>query len=173
MGFKDWETPLDFFAELNNEFHFTLDAASSHENALCKFYLTKEGLFAKRALYDIHDFLVHDFDHDTRDGLAYPWTDHRVFCNPPYDSSLYKWVEKAAKREANVAVLLLPPSIDTAWFHDFIWMSDFALPKIANGERPRAGVQIRFLRGRLRFWRDGKPGEAPRAGNMVVIFNGN
>lgn len=29
---KFWETPQQFFDELDREFHFTLDAAASHEN---------------------------------------------------------------------------------------------------------------------------------------------
>lgn len=29
---KVWETPQKFFEELDAEFHFTLDAAASHQN---------------------------------------------------------------------------------------------------------------------------------------------
>ena len=34
----DWETPPDFFAELNEEFHFTLDACALPETAKCAAY---------------------------------------------------------------------------------------------------------------------------------------
>ena len=150
MGFKEWQTPPDFFAELNAQFHFTLDAAASHENALCTNYCTPEGTFRKRpgkSPYQAYGL----------DGLALPWISEKVFCNPPYDASLYRWVEKAAGSWARVSVLLLPPSVDTAWFHDFIW---------GHGET----VETHFLRGRLKFWRDGVPGPAPRAGNLIAIF---
>lgn len=38
----NWETPIDFFNELNNEFNFTLDVCASPENAKCDKYFTKE-----------------------------------------------------------------------------------------------------------------------------------
>lgn len=36
----DWETPQDLFDELDKEFHFTLDAASSDLNAKCEKHYT-------------------------------------------------------------------------------------------------------------------------------------
>lgn len=39
---NEWATPDDFFQELNNEFHFTLDPCSTHENAKCEKHYTKE-----------------------------------------------------------------------------------------------------------------------------------
>lgn len=39
---KNWETPQKFFDALNEEFHFTLDAAASHENHKCENYYTEE-----------------------------------------------------------------------------------------------------------------------------------
>lgn len=38
----DWETPLWLFRELDNEFHFTLDAAASGDNHKCQKYFTKK-----------------------------------------------------------------------------------------------------------------------------------
>lgn len=38
----DWETPPDFFAELDKEFHFTLDPCAEPETAKCEKYYTKE-----------------------------------------------------------------------------------------------------------------------------------
>lgn len=37
----DWETPDDLFERVNKEFKFTLDAASSHENAKCEKHYTE------------------------------------------------------------------------------------------------------------------------------------
>ena len=34
-----WETPQDFFDNLDKEFHFTLDACALPENAKCKRYI--------------------------------------------------------------------------------------------------------------------------------------
>jgi hypothetical protein len=41
-GKDDWGTPPDLFAALDAEFHFTLDAAANHKNALCKNYFSEE-----------------------------------------------------------------------------------------------------------------------------------
>lgn len=71
------------------------------------------------------------------DGLATlfcDWQGKRVFCNPPYGDGLAEWLKRGL--EAEVAVFLLPARTDTKWFHDI------ALPK---------AVEIRFVRGRLRF----------------------
>ena len=39
---EKWATPQDFFDKLNDEFHFTLDAAASPDNAKCANYFTEE-----------------------------------------------------------------------------------------------------------------------------------
>ena len=38
----DWRTPKGFFRELDQEFHFGLDAAATPENAKCERYFTQE-----------------------------------------------------------------------------------------------------------------------------------
>lgn len=38
----EWETPQDFFDELNEEFNFNLDPCATPEIAKCKKYFTKE-----------------------------------------------------------------------------------------------------------------------------------
>lgn len=69
----DWRTPKDFFRELNQEFHFGLDAAATPENAKCARYFTPE-----------------------MDGLSLTWSGYgAVFCNPPYGREIGKWVQKA------------------------------------------------------------------------------
>lgn len=37
-----WETPRNFFDELNAEFHFTVDVCATPENAKCARYFTPE-----------------------------------------------------------------------------------------------------------------------------------
>ena len=74
------------------------------------------------------------------DGLAQSWdVGGAVFCNPPYGRQVGQWVRRAlfAAVAGNTVVMLLPARTDTAWFHDYIYK--------------RNGVEIRFLRGRLRF----------------------
>lgn len=97
----DWETPDKIFDELNQEFHFELDAAASESNAKCeKFYTEKE------------------------DGLNQKW-DVSTFCNPPYGRKLTgEWVKKAYQEHQkyrNTIVLLIPARTDTKWFHEYIY----------------------------------------------------
>ncbi len=94
-----WETPQDFFDEMDSEFHFTLDACALPENAKCGTYYTPE-----------------------EDGLAQPWTG-TVWCNPPYGREIGKWIKKGSESAEGGAtvVMLLPARTDTRWFHDYIY----------------------------------------------------
>lgn len=94
-----WETPQEFFDELNNEFHFELDVCALPENAKCAVYYTPE-----------------------MDGLSQTWRG-RCWCNPPYGRTVGRWVEKAARAAETGAtvVMLLPARTDTAWFHRYIY----------------------------------------------------
>jgi len=92
-----WETPQDFFDELNKEFNFTLDPCATPETAKCKKFYTKED-----------------------DGLSKDWTGEIVFCNPPYGSEIKHWVKKCSEEKALV-VMLIPARTDTRYFHDYIY----------------------------------------------------
>ena len=94
---EDWETPQNLFDELNNEFHFTVDVASSDSNyKVDKHYTIKEN------------------------GLIQDWAHEVVWCNPPYGRKISEWVEKAFYSGALV-VMLLPARTDTKWFHKYIY----------------------------------------------------
>jgi len=100
---SEWATPQDFFNELDKEFHFTLDACATKENAKCSRYFTIED-----------------------DGLKQTWKNEIVFCNPPYGRELKKWVEKCfyesmGLKPAKVIVMLIPARTDTKYFHDYIY----------------------------------------------------
>ena len=92
----EWATPKDLFDELNSEFTFSLDVASTDDNALCEVHYTKDD-----------------------DGLSQKWTGS-VWCNPPYGREIGKWIAKAAStHEGGVIVCLVPARTDTAWWHDY------------------------------------------------------
>lgn len=96
---EDWATPNWLFDELDSEFHFTLDACATAQNAKCVKYYTKE-----------------------IDGLKQDWAGEIVFCNPPYGKELSKWVEKCYNESVNaVVVMLIPVRTDTKWFHKFVY----------------------------------------------------
>lgn len=98
---KDWETPLEFFQELNDIYQFTLDPCATKETAKCPKYYTEKD-----------------------NGLAKDWCGERVYCNPPYGKEISQWVKKASEEAAKpntLVVMLLPSRTDTAWFHDYIY----------------------------------------------------
>jgi phage N-6-adenine-methyltransferase len=134
----EWETPQWLYDELDAEFHFVLDAAATKKNTKCGTWLP--------------------------DGLVGGWAfDAWTWCNPPYGrNSTGKWVEKA-RDEAYLgcsSVLLLPARTDTRWFHRYIWDKKLG--------RPREGVEVRFLPGRLKF--TGCKDSAPFP-SMIVVFH--
>lgn len=136
MGDK-WGTDQVLFADLHAEFLFTIDvAADSTNHRVARYYTEKE------------------------DGLKQDWSGERVWCNPPY-SFIDPWVAKAARREAQVAVLMLPVRTDRPWWHEHIWD--------AERNRPRDGVEIRWALGRVKFY---GAKQTPTWPTAVVIFWG-
>lgn len=91
-----WETPQNFFDELDKEFHFSCDVCATRENAKCAKFYTPE-----------------------QDGLKQTWGG-ALWMNPPYGREIGKWVKKASESNATV-VCLLPARTDTRWFHDYIY----------------------------------------------------
>ncbi len=87
------------------------------------------------------------------DALVQSWDNEIVFCNPPYGSGLKHWVKKASEARGGVVVLFIPARPDTTYFHDYIYN--------------KPGVEIRFLRGRIKF--GGQVNSAPFP-SMLVIF---
>lgn len=99
----DWATPKTFFDELDAEFHFTLDACATAENAKCANFFSPE-----------------------QDGLKQVWSG-TVFMNPPYGRQILRWVEKAFKTAETggaTVVCLLPARTDTRWFWDFCFKGE-------------------------------------------------
>ena len=94
-----WETPQEFFDELDAEFHFDVDVCALPENAKCGKY------------YSPND-----------DGLTQPWKG-MCWCNPPYGRQIGSWIAKAAQsaEEGATVVMLLPARTDTRWFHQYIY----------------------------------------------------
>jgi phage N-6-adenine-methyltransferase len=97
-----WETPMEFFNEINNEFNFTLDPCCFENSAKCKIYFTPK-----------------------ENGLIQNWEGNVVFCNPPYSrATMGAWVKKCydeSKKPNTKVVMLIPARTDTRYFHDFIY----------------------------------------------------
>ena len=141
----EWETPQDLFNSLNDEFHFTLDPCSTHENHKCDKYYTQED-----------------------DGLSKDWVGETVFCNPPYGRSIGKWVEKCYKEslKGSTVVMLIPSRTDTKWFHKYIYNK--AEIRFLKG-------RLKFINRALPSWNEQgnyKLSPAPFP-SMIVIFKPN
>ncbi len=96
-----WETPQEFFDELNKEFNFTLDPCATKETAKYKKYYTEKD-----------------------DGLSKDWSGEVVFCNPPYGTAIKHWVKKCSeegKKKNTTVVMLIPARTDTIYFHEYIY----------------------------------------------------
>lgn len=120
----EWATPSVLFDALHAEFHFSVDAAASADNAKCSVWFG-----------------------GALDALAIEaWASRplAVWLNPPY-SRCAEFMAKAVEqsRLGHTVVCLLPVRTDTRWWHAFVW----------DAERhcARPGVEIRFIKGRLRF----------------------
>jgi len=91
---SDHRTPYDFFKKIDEIYHFNLDAAASHENALCENYFT------------IAD-----------NSLIQNWKGS-VWLNPPYNN-IKEFVSKIKielSKDMQKCALLVPNRTDTVWF---------------------------------------------------------
>lgn len=125
----EWETPLDFYERLNDQFDFTLDPCCTSKNQKCALgYGLDKGKIIKSG----------EMVHASFNGLDADWTGERVYVNPPY-SNCGAWVSKCyyeSKRGVTSVMLLPATKTDQAWWHDVVI--------------PRAS-EVRFIRGRLKF----------------------
>jgi phage N-6-adenine-methyltransferase len=103
----EWSTPQWLFEALDQEFGFTLDACSTHENAKCGKHYTR-----------------------TEDGLRQSWENEIVWMNPPYGRAIETWISRAhdaAEREQATVVCLIPARTDTRWWHRYVMKHEIRL----------------------------------------------
>lgn len=136
----EWETPQDFFDALDAEFRFGLDAAASEDNAKCTVWMDVE-----------KDALRQDWRMGPR------WS---TWLNPPY-SRVREFIEKAAQeaRRGATVVCLVPSRTDTRWWHSEVWD--------AEKHTFRPGVEVRFVKGRLKFGNSNNSAPFP---SVVIVF---
>ena len=90
----NWETPKEFYDELDAEFHFDFDPCPINYGEITP----------------------------DKDGLLIPWGKSN-YINPPYSRKLKEAFVKRAVEEAKngaICVMLLPVSTSTTLFHDVI-----------------------------------------------------
>jgi phage N-6-adenine-methyltransferase len=142
----EWRTPQATFDALNAEFGFDVDAAATAENTWLPMWF---GL----------DAVPGGFFYDA---LAIDWSEYgRTFwLNPPY-SKCREFIAKAAEeaRKGLTVVCLVPSRTDTRYWHEHVWN--------VETNQPREGVEIRFLKGRLKFGNSTNSAPFP---SVVIIF---
>ena len=131
-----------FFDAVNREFDFALDAAASHLNHKCDWYLTKED-----------NALKTDWSIGLKSRGMRP-----VWVNPPYGRGYIKaFMEKAVeqKQKGVTTVLLVPATLDARW-----------LPvNHINEIRIITGCRLNFIHPMT-----GKKINGNTKGSMLVIF---
>jgi phage N-6-adenine-methyltransferase len=102
-----WETPLDFFKQLDSIYNFQVDVCATEENAKCERFFTK-----------------------SQNGLLQDWKGV-CWMNPPYGREIGKWVKKAhdSSEDGATVVCLLPARTDTKWWHDYCMNGDITFIK--------------------------------------------
>lgn len=140
----EWRTPRDFYQKLTDEFCFRVDTAATAENAQCFDYF---GLDDGKGCHG--------------NALTQPWFPSMPhWCNPPY-SLCKEFAAKAAqeRRRGVLTVMLIPARTDTRYFHTHVWDE--------TKNQPREGIELRFVKGRLRF--EGGKHCAPFP-SLVVVY---
>ena len=129
-----WRTPKAYFAQINDEFGFGLDAAALQSSTLVP-----------------HNWYGPDHpDAGRRDAFKRIWsedTNAPIWLNPPYGRTIGDWMKKA-NEEAELGatvVCLVPSRTDTKWWHEYAIQHT-----------------VRFIKGRLRF-NDANPAPFPSA----------
>jgi phage N-6-adenine-methyltransferase len=89
-------------------------------------------------------------------GLVQPWAPARCYVNPPYGRAIASWAEKCAREGEMGAVVvgLFPARTDTAWWHRYVTRA----------------ASVRFLRGRVRFRRDGRTVHPAPFPSAVIVW---
>jgi site-specific DNA-methyltransferase (adenine-specific) len=145
----EWQTPQWLFDLLDQEFHFWLDAAATHENSKCESCLTPK----MNALTQTwQSWTSPEFEKEF--GKS-------IYLNPPYSAALINAFMKKAYEESQkgaVVVCLVPVSGDKWWI-------DYALK----------AQEIRYIRGRVKFVGYDEDGNqvngSPMFSSCVVIFD--
>lgn len=146
-----WTTPRDFFQSLHAEFDFMIDLAATKESRLCPMYVGPDHAWGDN-WSNYLTFALPDLMREVKGSAA--------FLNPPY-SECAAFVAKAAQdaKKGVTVVMLIPSRTDTRYWHAWIWNGD--------EHQPRPGVEIRFIKGRLKFGEGKNSAPFP---SVVVIF---
>jgi phage N-6-adenine-methyltransferase len=141
----EWSTPDETYEPLRAEFDLLIDVAATRANTKSLDYFGPGSRLG-------HDALTANW--------SMFGSMSRCWMNPPY-SRCREFIGKAAAeaRKGCTVVALVPSRTDTRWWHDHVWDA------CANTTRP--GVEIRFIKGRLKFGNSQNSAPFP---SVVIVF---
>lgn len=90
-------------------------------------------------------------------GLMYSWEGETVFLNPPFSDNEI-WLAKSyseALYPNTKIVVIMPSRTDTKYWHKFVMKAD----------------EIRFVKGRVDFLKDGEVGSGANFPLVIVVFD--
>lgn len=153
-----WRTPPEVFNELDREFDFVADMASTDDNYLCESYYTEE-----------EDSLLINWDMSVSFGCGVGFDRQAyVWCNPPYSNPM-PWVKKAleAQKDGLGVVMLLNNDDSVGWFAEAL-KGVSEIRRIVADEKPTGG----YASGRLAFINEeGKPASGNNKPQFILVFN--
>lgn len=135
-----WSTPRSYYAKVDAEFNFALDAAALQSSTL----VVGNWYGPDHPETDRRDAFTRDWTADAQGGA--------IWLNPPYGKTIKDWMRKAdaESQKGATVVCLVPARTDTAWFHDYA-----------------IHHEVRFIRGRLKF--GNSTNSAPFPSALVVM----
>jgi site-specific DNA-methyltransferase (adenine-specific) len=147
----EWATPDATFEALRQEFDFVVDLAAQRYNRKCPLYVGPDSPHGD----NWRDYLTFPVS-----ALLAGTVDAAAWLNPPY-SKCRQFIAKAAQdaRSGCTIVALVPSRTDTRWWHSDVWD--------AEKHQPRPGVEVRFIKGRLKFGEGKNSAPFP---SVVVVF---
>lgn len=150
----DWETPPEFYANLDSIFHFTFDPCPAWRVPLRD---ASGGYAVGNMLWDgLSETWDRTYDMDSGHWQMREMVSGCAWANPPYGNAITRWIEKAIlefKERGVNSVFLLPARTDTKWFH-------LAMQHAS---------EIGFVKGRITF----VGGKASAAfPSCLIIFDG-
>lgn len=139
-GHDDWRTPPWLFRYLDTEFKFDVDAAASRKNSLCRATFTKNKHSALKTA---------SWSYALMRGYR------QFFMNPPFNNiAPFLHMALAGSLRGATVVCLLPARVEVAWAHGIVYSH---------------AREIRFIRGRVRYYHSSRQGR-PNFPSMIVVF---
>jgi site-specific DNA-methyltransferase (adenine-specific) len=106
------KTPVEFYAWLDGQLHFTVDVCADEKNHQHPRYFSEKD-----------------------NGLLQSWEGETFFMNPPYGAQILSWMKKARDScilDSAMGALLVPARVDTGWWRQCVMQSDGAAGRLRS-----------------------------------------